>query len=140
MLGAGGSNLALRGYGTVTRLADSRMLLTSGLDFALAQVQVPGAPQPIQFPGTPSSPRFGTLNIHASGTATAAASADSMNAFRYPPIAAWRSISSFSAMRLLALSEARLCAWLEKLERDVQRGDRSGETGVRPRVTKCASV
>jgi len=34
--------------------------------------------------------RFGTLNIHASGNATAAASADIMNAFRYPPIAAWR--------------------------------------------------
>ena len=36
------------------------------------------------------SPRFGTLNIHASGNATAAASADITNAFRYPPIAAWR--------------------------------------------------
>jgi hypothetical protein len=34
--------------------------------------------------------RFGALNIHASGNATAAASADIMNAFRYPPIAAWR--------------------------------------------------
>ena len=54
MLGAGGSNLALRWYGTVTRLADSRMLLTSGLDLALVQVHVPGVPQPIQFPGTPN--------------------------------------------------------------------------------------
>jgi hypothetical protein len=36
------------------------------------------------------SSRFRTLNIHASGNATAAASAERMNAFRYPPIAAWR--------------------------------------------------
>ena len=36
------------------------------------------------------SSRFGTLNIHANGNATAAATADIMNAFRYPPIAAWR--------------------------------------------------
>lgn len=54
MLGIGGSNLALRWYGTVTRLADSRMLLTSGLDLAVIQVQVPGLPDPIQFPGTPN--------------------------------------------------------------------------------------
>ena len=40
--------------------------------------------------GRIQSPRFGTLNIHASGNATAAASADITNAFRYPPIAAWR--------------------------------------------------
>ena len=54
MLGIGASNLALRWYGTVTRLADSRMLLTSGLDLAVVQVQVPGLPEPIQFPGTPN--------------------------------------------------------------------------------------
>jgi hypothetical protein len=33
-------------------------------------------------------PCFGTLNIHASGTAIAAQSADITNAFRYPPKAA----------------------------------------------------
>ena len=40
--------------------------------------------------GRSQSSRFGTRNIHASGNATAAATADIMNAFRYPPIAAWR--------------------------------------------------
>ena len=53
VLGIGGSNLALRWYSTVTRLADSRMLITSGLDLAVVQVQVPGSPQ-IQLPGTPN--------------------------------------------------------------------------------------
>jgi len=40
--------------------------------------------------GRIQSPRLGTLNIHASGNATTAASADITNAFRYPPMAAWR--------------------------------------------------
>lgn len=54
MLGIGESSLALRWYGTVTRLADARMLLTSGLDLAVVQIQVPGLPDPIQLPGTPN--------------------------------------------------------------------------------------
>lgn len=56
------------------------------------------------------TPRFGTLNIHASGTATAAAIIDIMKAFRYPPMAAWRWISSLSLVRLRASSLARFSA------------------------------
>ena len=42
---AGGSNLALRWYGTVTRLADSRMLLTSGWDYVQTTIDTPGLPR-----------------------------------------------------------------------------------------------
>jgi galactose oxidase len=41
---AGGSLLPLRWYGAVTRLADTRMLLTSGWDYVYTKIETPGQP------------------------------------------------------------------------------------------------
>ena len=72
--------------------------------------------------GRIQSPRFGTLNIHASGSATTARSADITNAFRYPPMAAWRWISSLSAARLLASrKQAHRRAWRSSARRPARR-------------------
>ena len=39
---AGGSNIPVRWYGAVTRLADSRMLVTSGWDYVFTRIETPG--------------------------------------------------------------------------------------------------
>jgi hypothetical protein len=44
MVGTGATGKNLRWYGTVTRLADERMLVTSGFELAEVQVRVPGMP------------------------------------------------------------------------------------------------